>query len=275
MMRLAILAFSAMLAGCSGSGESGDAGNRSAETPVADRPEVTSDRPMAWSYGGTSAAPTALYGAAQGQPTLALTCDREGQLMRLRYATASAAPDTRLVIAVGGQERLIEAEPVPGGLEGELLLADPLLGGLGEPASRFLIAAGSEPALSVPGGPAIRRTLNACRRPEEVRLTGAVFAGLLPCADCPGVEAVLTFEGPEPGSGRYRFSRDYRDGRPPVVESGTATIDGRFGPGVVRLDPEGGGQPTLLDQANAGLLLRDADGNPDPVLDRFPLTRRR
>jgi len=273
-MRAIILAAALVVSGC-GLVTVSDADNASEARPVAERPEVVSERPMAWSYGGTSAAPTALYGVAQGQPTLALTCDREGQLMRLRYATASSAPDTRLVIAVGGQERLIEAEPVPGGLEGELLLADPLFGGLGEAASRFLIAAGSEPALSVPGGPAIRRTVNACRRPEEVRLTGAVFAGLLPCADCPGVEAVLTFEGPEPGSGRYRFSRDYRDGRPPVVETGMASIDARVGPGAVRLDPEGGGQPTLLDQANAGLLLRDADGNPDPVLDRFPLTRRR
>lgn len=273
-MRLAILAAALAVGGC-GLVTVSEPENGSDATPVAERPEVVSDRPMAWSYGGTSAAPTALYGASAGQPTLALTCDREGQLMRLRYATASAAPDTRLVVAVGGEERLIEATPVPGGLEGELLLADPLFDGLGQAASRFLIAAGSEPALSVPGGPAIRRTVTACRRPAEVRLSGAVFAGLLPCADCPGVETVLTFEGPEPGMGRYRLSRDYRDGRPAVVETGTASIDDRFGPGVIRLDPEGGGHPTLLDQGNAGLLLRDSGGNPDPVLDRFPLTRRR
>lgn len=274
-MRAAALALLALAACSKGSEEPvNGAAPATAET---ERAVTVPDQPVAWSYAGTAEAPEARFGPSAAAPILALACDRDDQVLRLRHAPVPGAdPAARLVLAVGGEERLLETRAAGGALEAELLLADPLIATMAAPAARILVAIGSNPAVEVPGGAAIRRTVEACRRPVEQPIEGAAFTALLPCADCAGIETSIVFAG-EPGSGRYRMTKRYRGTDDPVaVEDGTSVLERDAEGPVVRLDPARGGATTWLDWPEPGVLvMRDSRGDPDPLLDRYPLRRRR
>lgn len=272
MRAVAVLAVALVAAGCGGR----EGGNAVETDGAGVEAEIVDDgaAPMSWRYAGSDEAPEARFAAGEGPPRFVLRCDREGQQLRLRHAPSpTAAPDAPLIVAVGGEQRSFPLTPSGEMLEATILLADPFVGTMAARGARLRVALGSDPAAELPGGAAIRRTVDACRSPVEERMAGAVFAGLIPGEE----EIVLMFEGATPGPGRaVALFRPVGAG-PVTRVVGTVVADVPLGAPVFRFDPEEAGGRTLWFETPdpQRLILRGRDGIPDPVFDANPLARRR
>lgn len=62
----------------------------------------------------------------------------------------------------------------------------------------------------------------AAEAPAETPVLLGVFEGVLPCADCPGIETrlELTRKGPHWGDGTYRLTETYQGRGDPIVSEG-------------------------------------------------------
>jgi len=110
----------------------------------------------------------------------------------------------------------------------------------------------------------------------DVKAFSGTFAGTLPCASCPGIDAVLEIRA----DGRFVLTETYRDeAGPPVVTQGSWSLeqdDSR-----VLLDPDGKGDRDRRFAIAAGhdrLQMLDLQGNPpaselDYTLARTPASR--
>ena len=162
---------------------------RSGEVKVSGIEEVGNNSSVAPEGVGAPAAwrvrdGTAFYGAAEQPPQFALRCDRNAQQIVIERAGSGPA----ITVMAGSAGGSYTARAVNGRLQARVGLGDPLLEAMSRSQSQIDIG-----GLSVPGGVAIRRVLEWCRKPPEAIPEPANATAPTPQ---PGIAAEPTPEAP-------------------------------------------------------------------------------
>lgn len=107
----------------------------------------------------------------------------------------------------------------------------------------------------------------AAPAPQPVETRMARFEGVLPCADCPGIETTLTLNSDELGRKSFRLKMLYQESgdTPPLETTGAWLLeaDPARGERIVRLNagtPDR--QTSYAIQPDGSLLMLDASGEP-------------
>lgn len=155
----------ALLGACDGA----EVGNRSARAGAVKVSDVSIDAngsapvegvgaPMAWRVQGGAAS----YGAASEPPIFALQCDRRAQQIVLERAGGGTA----LNLEAGGYGSSLGTRALASGrVQARAGLTDAVLERMAR-AQSVITVGGGEESFTVPGGVAVRRVIEACRRPE-------------------------------------------------------------------------------------------------------------
>jgi len=136
---------------------------RSGEVKVSGVEEIGNDSSVAPEGVGAPAAwrvrdGAAFYGSADQPPQFALRCDRNAQQIIIERAGSGPA----ITVMAGSAGGSYTARAVNGRLQARVGLGDPLLEAMSRSQSQIDIG-----GLSVPGGVAVRRVLEWCRKPPE------------------------------------------------------------------------------------------------------------
>ena len=123
-------------------------------------------------------------------------------------------------------------------------------------------------ASSASPGPNEASPAVAAQSPSPMQRASGVYAGELPCADCPGIRTTLYLRG----NGVYTRISEYVD-RGNFEEGGSWTIDGA---GVICMSPAAQGASPSLAQAEEGavrLLNADGEAVEGPLSDFYLLKK--
>lgn len=123
-------------------------------------------------------------------------------------------------------------------------------------------------ASSASPGPNEASPAAAAQSPSPMQRASGVYAGELPCADCPGIRTTLYLRA----SGVYTRISEYVD-RGSFEEGGSWTIDGAS---LIRMTPAAPGASPSLARAEEGavrLLNADAEAVEGPLADFYLLKK--
>ena len=113
--------------------------------------------PMAWQVVNGAA----FYGAANQPPVFALRCDPGSKQIVFERAGGGAS----LILSAGGLGASLGTREVSGGrVQARTGLGDAVLDAMARSQAMITVAGGPE-TLTIPGGMAVRRVLDACRNP--------------------------------------------------------------------------------------------------------------
>lgn len=131
-----------------------------------------------------------------------------------------------------------------------------------------------------PPAEATPETTAAAEAPAETPVLLGVFEGVLPCADCPGIETrlELTRKGQDWGDGTYRLTETYQGrGEPVVTEGEWGTLRGSAtdpDATVYQLDPATPETSRYFRvESDDALRMLDRDLNETPADMPYTLTR--
>lgn len=161
------LALFVLLAGCDAVSV-GNRTQRSGEVKVANGDEIADNSSDPLEGVGTPTAwrvidGAAFYGAADQPPQFALRCDRTAQQIVFERAGGGGT----LSISAGGTGASLGTRDVgEGRVQARTGLGDAVLSAMARSQSQISITGGGK-TLSIPGGVAVRRVLDYCRRPVE------------------------------------------------------------------------------------------------------------
>ncbi|AHE55760.1 copper resistance protein NlpE N-terminal domain-containing protein [Sphingomonas sanxanigenens] len=235
----------------------GDSGN-AADAPA---PVALQTREPTWFYRDDPGGGLALYGEAGGQGQFAIRCDRRGRRLLLQRA-AGGTDAAELTLTVDGSETRYAARARGGGtprLEAAAALDDDAIDRLLGAGTLAVDATGTQP-LQLPVNGTVRRVIESCRAPvrQAAVADGARFQGSLPCADCAGVDLVLSFTARGPETERYRLERRRRDGGTDLTE-GSVELIGEGDAQSYQLTPDNGDAPIMMTRGADGALLFPSD----------------
>jgi hypothetical protein len=246
----------------------GTAGLDNAVDAIANNAAAASLPPAAWTY-RPGVAPVALYGSAGAEAELAMRCDRRAGQVRFSLP-APAEGATQMAFVIDGRQLAFPATAIDNGLsrvEAIVPLDNPILDRLAGAGARFAIGVGAEPPVDIPGGPAIRRLIEACRAPAVAPVATGTFTGTIPCADCPGIDVTLALS-----DGRYRMTYAYRERGTFTWQGVVEPATGPDGARILKLTPDDGGEIIWLEQpTDDSILYRTPDNRPNDYLRRYPL----
>jgi hypothetical protein len=109
----------------------------------------------------------AFYGAADQPPAFALRCDRAAQQIVLER---SGAGDTISLSAGGAAASLGTRDVGNGRVQARAGLGDAIVEAMARSQTQIIVAGGAE-TLAVPGGVAVRRVVEFCRKPPAAEVT--------------------------------------------------------------------------------------------------------
>ena len=126
-----------------------------------DAPQTAGD----WSYRSTASESFAQFASGNGQPLLALTCNRGNRTVVLARA-GTAARDVPMRVLTETAERLLSATPGDGGvawLSASFRATDPLLDAMALTRGRFAVETAGLETLYVPAWAEVTRVIEDCR----------------------------------------------------------------------------------------------------------------
>lgn len=146
--------------------------------------------PMAWRVVNGAA----FFGAADQPPALALQCDAAAK----QIVFERTGGGTSLILSAGGLGASLGTRDLGNGrVQARTGLGDAVLDAMARSQSQIVVGGGAEP-LSVPGGVAIRRVLDACRNPAPPPLPpGSPGLSATP-EEVPGLVIPKTIDEPAP-----------------------------------------------------------------------------
>jgi hypothetical protein len=169
--RLWLCAAALILSACDG-GTVTNRTQRSGEVKVAGVEEIGNDSsaalegvgaPMAWRVVNGAA----FYGAANQPPAFALRCDRAAQQLVFERAGAGGT----ISLSAGGAGATLGTRDVGSGrVQARTGLGDAIVEAMARSQTQINVGGGAE-TLTVPGGVAVRRVVEYCRKPPELEAT--------------------------------------------------------------------------------------------------------
>lgn len=152
----------------------------------------------------------AFYGGANQPPVFALRCDQAAKQIVFERAGGGAS----LILSAGGLGASLGTRDLGNGrVQARTGLGDAVLDAMARSQAQIVVAGGAEP-LTVPGGVAIRRVLDACRNPAPPPLPPGSPGLTATPEEVPGLVIPKTIDEPAPEPLPSPSARKQDQGRP-------------------------------------------------------------